>query len=175
VATSKQSETLGRQQGLPLMTSWDEPIDITFDGADLVDTEGTAVKGLGGALLREKIVATNSCKLILLIDERKMQNSPSSFILPIAVIPFGIHATMKTIEKMGFHSTLRMQEKNPFVSDDGYWILDISMGGALRSLKEIDVALKAIPGVVETGLFYRLASEVIIGYSDGRVERHPFF
>jgi ribose 5-phosphate isomerase A len=170
--SSVETELFAKTKGLPILDSrhWATQIDVTFDGADAVDEEGTAIKGAGGALLREKILAYASKKFVVLVDERKWKKPWDECLLPVAIIPFGIQATLRALFQQGMKPELRMHGTTPFISNDGLYIVDIPLTFSLHSLARLDRQLKEIPGVVETGIFFHFASEIIIGYGDGKVE-----
>jgi ribose 5-phosphate isomerase A len=172
IASSIETELLAKEKKLPLVevNNWNTEIDVTFDGADAVDEEGTAIKGGGGALLREKILAHSSQRFIVMIDERKWKMPWEECILPVAIIPFGFAATLREIREKGMKPELRMREGTPFVTNDGLYIIDIPLTFTLHSLARLDRDLKEIPGVVETGIFFHFASEIVIGYGNGKVE-----
>lgn len=171
VATSKSTEHLARDYGLPVLDEyeWDLRIDIAFDGADAVDTEGTAIKGAGGRLLREKIVASAAKRVILMVDERKWQRPFVETPLPVAVVPFGWKLTNRAICELGFSSSLRKDfAGSPYITDDGLYILDLRIPKEMELFQTHD-ALKRLTGVVETGIFLNCATEIIVGHADGRV------
>lgn len=171
IASSKAIEKLALQLNLPVISSqnWQGEVDITFDGADGIDAKGTAIKGAGGALLREKIIAHAAKRLILLVDERKWNRPWQECTLPVCVIPFGISATLNGLREHGFSGHVRMERHHPFTTDDGLWIVDLDLKPPLPSLSQIDATLKEIPGIVETGIFFHYASDIIVGYADGRI------
>ena len=172
VASSLETELLAKTKGLPVLDSknWNGELDVTFDGADAVDEEGTAIKGAGGALLREKIIAHSSRKFIVMIDERKWKKPWQECSLPVAVVPFGISATLRQLQQMGMPGRVRRHGDAPYLTNDGLFIIDIPLTFALHSLSRLDRQLKEIPGVVETGIFFHFASEIVIGYGDGKIE-----
>lgn len=172
LAASLETELLAKTKGLPIINhiDWAGEIDVTFDGADAVDDEGTAIKGGGGALVREKILARASKRYVIMVDERKWHKPWMECVLPVAVIPFGLHATLRQIQQLGMKPTVRMRGISPFVTNDGLFIVDIPLSFSLPSLAKLDVLLKEIPGVVETGIFFHFASEIIIGYGNGKIE-----
>ncbi len=172
LAASLESELLAKTKGLPLMDHrhWTDEIDVTFDGADAVDDEGTAIKGAGGALLREKILAHSSKRFVLMIDERKWKKPWQECLLPVAVVPFGLMATIREIQQLGMRPVLRKNGAAPYLTNDGLFIIDIPLTLAVHSLADLDSQLKEIPGVVETGIFFHFASEIVIGYGNGKVE-----
>ncbi|WP_406604386.1 ribose-5-phosphate isomerase RpiA [Bartonella gliris] len=176
VATSLHSEQLCRKFGVPVATLEQMPeLDLDIDGADEIGPEMTLIKGGGGALLREKIVATASRTMLVIADETKLVKMLGAFALPIEINPFGMHATRKAIEKaaegLGLSGkiTLRMNGENPFETDGGHFILDASWGRILQP-KLLSEALLAIPGVVEHGLFLGLASRAIVATADGQIK-----
>ncbi|EJF81728.1 Ribose-5-phosphate isomerase A [Candidatus Bartonella washoeensis] len=176
VATSQYSEQLCHKFGVPIATLEQMPeLDLTIDGADEIGPKLTLIKGGGGALLREKIVATASRTMLVIADETKIVKTLGAFALPIEVNPFGLHATRRAIEKaaeglgLSGEITLRMNGENPFETDGGHFILDASWGRILQP-KLLSDALLAIPGVVEHGLFLGLASRAIVAMANGPIK-----
>ena len=108
---------------------------MAFDGADLLRRDGSAIKGAGGALLREKIVARASKKFCIMVDERKWSETLNP-LLPLCIIPFGAEATLKEIENLGYKGTLRKAKNGPLLSDYGHWIVDIEVDLNVGSWKE---------------------------------------
>ena len=127
---------------------------------------------MGGALLREKIIAFASKRVIFMIDERKWNKPWQECQLPVCIVPFGIAATLKHIQRSGFSGHLRMRGRKPFLTNDGLWIVDLDLNTPIPSLSKIDATLKAIPGVIETGIFYHYATDILVGYSSGKVNHH---
>ena len=158
-----------RRAGIPL-TSLEEhlQIDVTIDGADEVDPEMNLIKGGGGALLREKIVAQATTLNIIVVDEQKL--SPvlgSNFDLPIEIIPFGRRPLEEYLRSLGAEPQLRMKtDGTPFVTDSGNTILDCHFG-TIDDPYALSAELKSRAGIVEHGLFLDLADEVIIAAGDG--------
>jgi ribose 5-phosphate isomerase A len=172
--TSLEIELLAKTEGLKVVDrDWSEDVLVIFDGADAVDEEGTAIKGAGGALVREKIAASSSRKRVLMVDERKWKRPWRECLLPVAVLPFGRSATMKKINLLGLTGTVRKHGDQPFVTNDGLCIIDLVLPEQPLPLNELDRQLKTIPGVVETGVFFHVATEIVIGYGDGKVTRVP--
>lgn len=171
VATSIKSEALARKEGIPLIDIESiTAIDLTIDGADEIDKNKQMIKGAGGALLREKIIATMSKELIIVVDESKLSERLGRAKLPVEIVPFAHHFIQSRLEKMGFHGTLRTaQDGKLFITDNGNLILDINLDRHVNPRKEHE-ALIHVPGVVETGFFFDLAGRVIVGYRDGRVQ-----
>ncbi len=172
LASSLETELIAKTKGLHVIDpwAWNDDIDVTFDGADAIDEEGTAIKGTGGALLREKILARSSKRFVVMIDERKWKKPWEECILPVAVIPFGLNATLRQIRQLGMRPTVRMRNTSPYMTNDGLYILDIPLVFSVHSLSRVDKQLKGIPGVVDTGIFFHFATEIIIGYGNGKVE-----
>ncbi|MEC0238910.1 ribose-5-phosphate isomerase RpiA [Paenibacillus dokdonensis] len=169
VATSKASEKLAQEQGIPLIP-FDrlEGLDLTIDGADELDRELHLIKGGGGALLREKIVAFHSKELIIIADESKFVDKLGTFPLPVEIVPFAKEWTMASLEEMGARPMLRTEDEHIFVTDNGNYIADCRFG-VIENPKELHRALLALPGVVDNGLFIGLATRAVIGRSDGTV------
>jgi len=168
VPTSQATATLSTQRGIPLVDDFTE-IDLTLDGADEVDSRRVLIKGGGGALTREKIVASASRQVIIMVDESKLCERVGRFPLPVEVLPFGWRAAQKKIESLGCTAKLRLVGEVPFVTDNGNYILDCSFG-PIDEPTALERELNLIPGVVENGLFIHLASRIIVGKYDGAVE-----
>lgn len=171
VASSTQSLKQAKKGGIPLadingITS----IDITVDGANEINSQKQMIKGGGGALLREKILANISSDLIIIIDESKIVQKLGKHPLPVEIVPFGTEAIINKIRRLGFHGQLRLYEKNgPLKTDNGNYIYDIYFD-SLRDDPEGDhEKLIHIPGVIETGFFFNLVGHVLVGKSDGTV------
>ncbi|WP_455479868.1 ribose-5-phosphate isomerase RpiA [Bartonella sp. B23] len=176
VTTSLHSEQLCRKFGVPTTTLEQMPeLDLDIDGADEIGPEMTLIKGGGGALLREKIVATASRTMLVIADETKIVKTLGTFALPIEVNLFGMNATRRAIEKaaddlgLSGEITLRMDGDNPFKTDGGHFILDAYFGRILQP-KSLSEALLAIPGVIEHGLFLGLASRAVVAMADGQIK-----
>ena len=176
-ATSRRTAELGQELGLKVLpldeAGW---LDLTIDGTDEFDADLTLIKGGGGALLREKIVATASDRMVVITDASKEVKTLGHFPLPVEVIPFGWQASRMLIEEllnamdvMGTNATLRMNGERPFVTDEGNHILDLGLG-RIGNPRQLSLALNQVPGVVENGLFIDICDAVVIGYADGRVE-----
>ena len=175
VPTSERTAALCRELGVPLSTLDETPqLDLTIDGADEIDPELSLIKGGGGALLREKIVAAASTRMIVIADRSKLVETLGRFPLPVEVNRFGLRATELAIKaaaaKLGLSGplTLRMTDGRPFVTDNGHFILDASFG-RIPDTRALSNALYAIPGVVEHGLFIGMASAAVIA-GDGGAE-----
>lgn len=173
VASSTRSLELAKQGGLPILDiNTLQSIDITVDGADEIDSQKRMIKGGGGALLREKIVASMSRELIIIIDESKKTSALGHKKLPVEVVPFACMATLYKIQKLGWTAYFRKEsESDPkyYVTDNGNYIIDIFFPAPLEHPEKEHASLKEIPGVVETGFFFHLAGRVITSYHDGQI------
>lgn len=168
VPTSERTARLCLELGVPLKSLEELPeLDLTIDGADEVDDRLRLIKGGGGALLREKIVAAASARMIVIADETKVVGTLGAFPLPIEINPFGMAATRiaieKTAQRLGLSGELRLRgvDGEVFTTDGGHYIIDASFG-RIPDAEALAIALNAIPGVVEHGLFINLASLAII-------------
>lgn len=171
IATSVQSETLAVELGIPLISPAEiEEIDLTIDGADELDHSLNLIKGGGGALLREKIIASASKELIIVADESKRVRQLGTFPLPVEVVRFGYELTLKQIRLLGCSARLRMNGDEVFVTDNDNYIADCSFGEILDP-RMLQRQLTGIPGVVETGLFIGMAKKAVIGSADGTVRK----
>lgn len=172
VATSTKSLAQAKAGGIPLV----DPdtlttIDMTVDGADEIDAKKRMIKGGGGALLREKIIATMSREMVVVVDEGKLVDKLGAFPLPIEITPFAFRATISHINRLGYQGKLRsLRDDLPYITDNGNYIYDIHLGLSRDNPEEDEAKIRRIPGVVETGFFFHLAGRVIIGRSDGTVE-----
>ncbi|MCG3219125.1 MAG: ribose 5-phosphate isomerase A [Candidatus Heimdallarchaeota archaeon] len=182
VPTSYATEIMLRSFDLPVSSLWDHPeIDLTIDGADKLDSKGRMIKGLGGALFREKMVAFASKKVIILIDSSKWVDQVSPpWILPVEVSRFGYKLVEKKLFELGGIWSLRSDRVgNPFLTDDNNFILDGRFDKQLRSpsetldVEKLDRMIKNIPGVIETGFFLNLCSKAYLAVQ-GRVEEIIF-
>lgn len=171
IATSYQSMRQAMQGGIPLV-DFDKfsELDITVDGADEIDLQKRMIKGGGGALLREKIVASASHEMIVIVDESKLVKKLGKVPLPIEIVPFGYQATLDKIEKLGYRLSLRMDANQLFISDNQNYIADIFFDSPPSNPEKVNEELRTIPGVVETGFFFQLAGRVVIGHADGTIE-----
>lgn len=162
IPSSEKTATLAREVGIELTKLGQQKMDINIDGADEFDPYLQLIKGGGGALLREKILAVNSLENIIIVDSRKQVNRLGAFKLPIEVIPFSYEGVNTVLVEMRLSPQLRKREDNPYITDECNYIIDLDISKA-RSMKELDENLQLIPGIIETGLFLDLASKVIMG------------
>lgn len=161
VATSVQTEKLAEEQGIPLLTLDEvDSIDVAIDGADEIDHYFYAIKGGGGALLREKIIAKASNKFIVVADSKKVVQKLGSFPLPVEVVPFGVRKTESYIQRFGCQTVLRMKGDTPYVTDNGNYIIDCTFD-VIADPKQLEKDLNNITGVVENGLFIDMVKDVI--------------
>jgi ribose 5-phosphate isomerase A len=152
--------------GIPLTTLEAHPqVDLTIDGADEVDPQGNLIKGHGGALLWEKIVATASRRLVIVVDpSKRVSRLGSTRALPVEVVAFGWRTHEPAIRALGASPALRRTPSgDPLRTDEGHYILDCTFPGGIPDLHAVEQALKRRPGVVETGLFLGFRPEVIVG------------
>jgi ribose 5-phosphate isomerase A len=179
VPTSVQTRDLASSVGIPL-TTFDEiqsiglqPIDVTIDGADEFDAQLCLIKGGGGALLREKIIASASKQVVIIADSSKQVAMLGKFPLPVEVIPFAQSLVAARIAALGATVKLRKDAKgNPFVSDEGHHILDCSFG-QIPDPPALARSLSDMPGIVEHGLFIGLATMVLVAKGGNVTELRP--
>jgi ribose 5-phosphate isomerase A len=173
MASSKASEELAIRHQIPLLSSNQVTrLDITVDGADAIDDQLNMIKGGGGALLREKILAQISDLMIVIVDSSKIVKVLGEKLLPVEVLPFCYEATKNRLKELGLLPILRRNKKNDiYITDNGNYIFDCHLDRKKQSLRLLEKALLKIAGVIETGLFLGLADHLIIGYSDGTHKR----
>ena len=164
VATSQESRAQAEAGGIAITETIDGSLDLAVDGADEIDPAVNCVKGRGGALLREKVVAHASRRFVLIADESKLVGRLGRGPVPIEVLPFLWEATSRSIESLGGRPELRMAPGGPFKTDNGNLVLDTGFGAVDAAL---GVALHEIPGVIEHGLFFGMARAAIIGSATG--------
>ncbi len=175
IPTSFQSHQLIVENGLTLVTLDQYPeIDLDIDGADEIDKSLNLIKGGGGCLVQEKIIASSSKKLVIIADYTKKsevlgENWRNG--VPIEVIPLAYVPIMKRLEKLGGKPVLRMAQAKagPVVSDNGNFIIDVDFG-KIENPSELNIKLLQIPGVVDSGFFLGMTSKAYIGLKDGKVE-----
>ncbi len=177
VPTSSRTAELARRVGIEL-ASLDQArwLDLTIDGTDEYDADLNLIKGGGGALLMEKIVATASDQMIVIADPSKKVETLGAFPLPVEVVPFGWQSSKALIEEMlvsmevlGQSATLRMNAEAPYVTDEGNHILDLHLM-RIGNPRQLSLVLNQVPGVVENGLFVDICDIVVTGHDDGRVD-----
>lgn len=170
IATSERSATLARELAIPLTDfSAVLQVDVTIDGADEVDPAFNLIKGGGGALLREKFVASASETELIIVDESKLKQRLGAFPLPVEVVPFGWQLTRRRLEELGCEASFRSSDNGPFVTDNGNYIIDCSFG-VIEEPSALEREIVGTCGVVECGIFAGLATRIIVGKSDGGLE-----
>lgn len=168
IPTSDGTEKIAEEQNIPLSTLAVHPtIELTIDGADEVDAHLNLIKGGGAALVREKIIANASKRILIVVDESKVSHVlGTSFALPVEIVRFGWEATQREADKICGKSDLRGGIENPLITDNGNYILDCHFDG-IPEPKKMELQLNNIPGVVENGIFVDRADKVIIGTPSG--------
>ena len=173
VATSFASERLARKYNIPLVTLDEiDTIDLAFDGADEVDRDLNLIKGRGAAQTREKIVETQAKKFVVLVDESKLVESLGTRMpLPVEVVPMAVRPVMDVLRLLGATPELRMgrRKDGPIVSDQGMWIVDATFDG-INDPADVNQILLNTPGVLDHGLFLNMATDLLIGRSDGSIK-----
>lgn len=180
IPTSERTAAIAEELGIPLTNLDETPeLDLTVDGADELDAQLRLIKGGGGALLREKIVATASKKMIVIADQSKMVKTLGKFPLPVEVVPFGSRVTSMKIAQVakeyGCTGAIEPRDDDydvPFLTDSENFIYDCSFG-AIPDPDGLNRALNLIPGVVDNGLFIGIATMAIIGTEAGTKDMLP--
>ncbi len=171
VPTSFAAERLARRHGIPLTTLDDDPtLDLAIDGADEVDDDLRLIKGRGGAHTREKVVATQAERFVVVVDPSKeVDRLGSEQPLPIEVLPMAVTPVSKALRDWGTAPELRMADAKdgPVVTDQGLWIIDAHVPEAIDDPAALDRFLGARPGVLDHGLFLDVATDVLVGHPDG--------
>ncbi len=171
VASSKESFLLAKERGLPMRELNDIlAIDVTVDGADEIDPKKRMIKGGGGAHVREKILASSSHELIVIVDETKCVSSLGKAKLPVEILFFGFHATRKKLEALGYMGEWRTNAAgDPFITENGNLLFDIAFASPLLHPEKEEERILPVPGVIDTGFFFHLGGRVIIGHRNGTV------
>ena len=168
IPTSKASENQATSLGIPLTSLSTHPsIDLAIDGADEVSPSLDLIKGLGGALVREKIVENQSKKLVIIIDDSKLVPQLGACPLPVEIIFFGHESTSTSLASLGCTPVLRMDGDKPFISDNGNVIYHCTFPNAISNPSDLALKIEKIPGVVTSGLFVNMADIVLVGSDDG--------
>lgn len=186
VASSERSAELARAGGVPVVDLNEvSHVDITIDGADEIDPQKRLIKGAGGALLREKILASASRSMVVIADESKLVSHLGKTKLPLEILSYGAAATRRQIEALGYKGSWRLcpfsalrptfrfrqQAENLFLTDNGHLIFDLKFTHPLEHPEHLHNELIQIPGVLETGFFFHLAKTILIGRSNGQIEQ----
>ena len=168
IPTSRESEEVARKVDIPLgELRANSAVDLTIDGADEVDPNLNLIKGLGGALVREKIVAAATNLEIIVADESKLVDQLGTKVpLPVEVVKFSHEATMHKLEQMGCKVAVRMRHGERFVSDNGNYIVDCKFP-RIEDANRLETEINLVPGVVDSGLFLDLADKIIVATNDG--------
>ena len=168
IPTSFRTKKIAKEEKIPLTSLEENPeIDLTIDGADEVDSELRLIKGGGGALTREKMIAYYSKKVIIVIDETKVVKMLGiDFSLPVEVVKFGWTSTKEKLKEFNCNVELRKIMNNPYITDNSNYILDCEFD-RIKDPVKLEIDINNIPGVVENGLFIGLADEIIVGSKQG--------
>lgn len=172
VSSSNRSLQQAKEGGIPTRDcDTFSIVDLTIDGADEIDPKNRMIKGGGGALVREKILATSSRNMIVIADESKLVSTLGKCPLPIEIIPFGVQATLAKIMSMGYQGSMRKNKESSrlYITDNGNYIFDIHSTKGFPDPEQDHERLIHLPGVVDTGFFFSLPMRLLVGYRDGRV------
>jgi len=168
VATSVQTAELAESLGLRVVdVNAVGEVDLTVDGADEIDNRLNAIKGGGGALLREKLVASISRRVMIIADSTKRVRQLGRFPLPVEIVPFAYKHTLRKLEQAGYAPQFREKDGAPFVTDGGHYIADLHLN-RIDDPRGLAASISSLPGVVEHGLFIGLVTEALVA-EDGEV------
>jgi ribose 5-phosphate isomerase A len=167
VPTSRNTSELAAQLGIPIVTELVGQIDLAVDGADEVDPALNLIKGRGGALFREKLVAAAAKRFVVVVDESKLVETLGVGVLTVEVLPFLWRSTAERLTSLGASLVLRGGEEAPYVTDNGNLVLDLTIDGGISDAKDFGATLKSITGVVEHGLFVDMTDTVIVAGPEG--------
>ncbi len=172
IASSKTSHELATREKIPLIESKSiEFIDLVFDGADEIDPKKDMIKGRGGSLFREKILATSAKEMIVLVEEKKLVPFlGKNGNLPIEISSFAYPLTLELLKEEGYVGEIRKNKNSFFTTDNGNYIVDLILDTSQKLTIADQETLLKIPGVIETGLFFHLAGRIIVGYDKDHVE-----
>lgn len=175
VASSKHSYELAKKGGIPMLDiNQITSLDITVDGADEIDTLKRMIKGKGGALVREKIVASMSREMVVIVDEGKLVSYLGKAPLPVEIIPFGTQATVHKLEKLGYVGQWRKRDDGHlYLTDNGNYIFDVDFDIPRTEPERDHQLISSLPGIVDTGFFFHLAGRVVVGFFDGQIVVRP--
>ncbi|WP_459556650.1 ribose-5-phosphate isomerase A [Lacunimicrobium album] len=175
VATSKESARIAKHCGIRLSDLSHHPkVDLTIDGADRFDAQCRLIKGGGGALLHEKIVAFASKKLIIIADSSKRRDPLGGFPVPVEVVPMAVVPVKEYLDQLGYPSVLRVRDDGhtPKLTDEANVILDLKID-VVHDPEKLAIQLQSIPGIVEHGLFLGMADMILFGEGDHVIEMTP--
>jgi len=167
VPTSRATAELAASLGIPIVTELVGQIDLAVDGADEVDPALNLIKGRGGALFREKLVAAASKRFVVVVDESKLVKQLGEGVLPVEVLPFLWRSTAERLTALGLSLVIRGGEETPYVTDNGNVILDVTVAEGIKNPAELALELKQVTAVVERGLFEGMTDTVIVAGPDG--------
>lgn len=167
VPTSRDTAELAAQLAIPIVTELVGQIDLAVDGADEVDPALNLIKGRGGALFREKLVASVAKRFVVVVDESKLVKQLGVGVLPVEVLPFLWRSTAERLTGLGVTLVVRGGEEKPYVTDNGNLVLDVTVEGGISNPADFAREVKSITGVVEHGLFVAMTDTVIVGGPDG--------
>ena len=169
VPTSKATEAQARELGIPLLTIDEvEHIDLAIDGVDEIDPAFNAIKGGGGALYREKVVATLAKEVIWIMDDSKLVEKIGAFHLPVEIAQYGSKQAIAKMEAYGWNPVLRVRDGKTFVTDNGNFIADLHLGAGF-DIEDVYNKLSGMLGVLEHGLFLNMCKRIIVGTDEGAV------
>lgn len=176
VPTSFGAERLARTHGIPLTSLDENPLlDLAVDGADEVDEELRLIKGGGGSHSREKVVAAQADRFVVLVDPTKrVRQLGSQAPVPVEILPMAVTPVQHTLDHLGATPQLRLasEKQGPVVTDQGLWILDAHFSQGISDPSTLAEALSARPGVLDHGLFLDMTTDLLVGHPDGSVEHH---
>jgi ribose 5-phosphate isomerase A len=167
VPTSRETAELAAELGIQIVTELVGQVDLTVDGADEVDPALNLIKGRGGALFREKLVAAASKRFVVVVDESKLVKQLGVGVLPVEVLPFLWRSTAERVAALGVSLVVRGGEETPYITDNGNLILDLTVEGGIAKPADFAAELKKVTGVVEHGLFIGMADTVIAAGPEG--------
>jgi ribose 5-phosphate isomerase A len=167
VPSSRETAELAAELGIPIVTEILGQIDLAVDGADEVDPGLNLIKGRGGALFREKLVAAASKRFVVVVDESKVVKQLGVGVVPVEVLPFLWRTTADRLAGLGVSLVVRGGEETPYITDNGNLILDVTVEGGIKNADEFGAALKRTLGVVEHGLFVGMTDTVIVSGPEG--------
>lgn len=167
VATSHSTAKLAGELQIPLKSVDDvEGIDLAIDGVDEIDPDFNAIKGGGGALFREKIIANLAKEIIWIMDDSKLVDAIGDFPLPVEVLPFGFPHLFDKLKSLQYNPVHRMKDGKPYITDNGNYIVDLHLGKPMN-IAEVNQTLQSMTGVLETGLFLNMCKRIVVGTEDG--------
>lgn len=167
VPTSRATAELAASLGIPIVTELIGQVDLAVDGADEVDPALDLIKGRGGALFREKLVASAAKRFVVMVDESKMVKQLGLGVLPVEVLPFLWRSTAERLASLGLSLVVRGGEETPYVTDNGNIVLDITVADGIKDARRLGDEIKRVTGVVEHGLFVGMTDTVIVAGAEG--------